>query len=260
MADLLRAGRFTQAARMLGEQLRSFNLPLGSALRFQLWNSGLRPLLIGGVRPIVTSVAPPLARAVWRRRQKVPVWVAPDAELKQRLRFCLEEEVEKQFATPAIRGRYGYYKSDSIASYIHPLASGDREEDFEVGKLVGQRFYHPYWDARLIHCLCRVPPELLAYSGYSKGLVRGPVAKRFAGLGLERKKKVSALSFYMELMKRELTPAWEKLGGPKKLTEMGVVDQRLLAAEKNYMIGGGPRQLHRVWELLNMESWTRERV
>jgi asparagine synthase (glutamine-hydrolysing) len=260
MADLLKAGRFLRAARQLAEQLRSFDLPLRSALRFQLWNSGLRPLLIEAVRPFIASVAPSIARAVWRRRQQAPAWVAPDNELRRELHLYFEGEVEKHFAKKVIRGPYGFYKSGAIASYIHPLISGDREEDFEVGKLLGLRFYHPYWDRRLIQCLCTMPPELLAYEGYSKGLVRGPVAQRFAGLGLERKKKVSALTFYVERMKRELPPAWESLGGPKQLTKLGVVDERLLATEKIHMLDGGPRELNRVWQLLNMESWIRARI
>src|SRR5262249_30901165 len=150
-----------------------------------------------------TRLAPPVARAVWRRRQHVPTWVAPDTELRAMLRLCLEKNVERQFAKPFARGRYAFYMSDAVESYFHPIVSRDREEDFEIGKLIGRRVDHPYWDARLIRLLYEIPPECLAYNGYNKGLVRGPIAERFPGLGLERKKKTDALDFAMKLMKRE---------------------------------------------------------
>jgi asparagine synthase (glutamine-hydrolysing) len=261
MADLIKRGQFFSALRTLREQVRSFNIPLHTALRYQLWNSGLRPLLVSGGRPIVTRLAPPVARAVWRRRQHVPTWVAPDTALRAELRLCLEKEVELQFGKVFTRGRYGFYMSDAMESYIHPTVSSDREEDFEIGKLAGQRLDHPYWDARLIRILYEIPPEWLAYNGRSKGFVRGPIAERFPGLGLERKKKVSSLDFGRELMRREVPPAWERLGGLKALSELGVVDPGILDVEKSDIVpNANVQQLHRLWFLLNMESWVRAKI
>src|SRR5262249_54130495 len=97
--------------------------------------------------------------------------------------------------------------------------------------------------------------------GYSKGLVRGPIAERFPGLGLERKKKTSALDFAMKLLRREVPPAWERLAGPKTLAELGVVDRRILDAERSDMVSNGNgRQLHSLCFLLNLESWTRAQL
>jgi asparagine synthase (glutamine-hydrolysing) len=261
MADLIKRGQFVSVARTLGEALRSFNTPLPGVLRYQLWNAGLRPLLVQGIRPIVTKITPHVARAIWRRRQHVFAWVAPDTELRAELRFRLESAVERQFGTPPTRGRYAFYMRDNASSYFHPLSSSDREEDFEVGKLIGQRLDHPYWDARLIRRLFEIPPEWLSHHGYSKGIVRGPIAKRFPGLGLEKKKKVFATSFFIELMRRELCPAWESTGGPKALAKLGVVDGRILDSEKSEVIpDGNAYQLHCFWFLLNMESWLRAKV
>jgi asparagine synthetase B (glutamine-hydrolysing) len=263
MADLIKRGRFFSALRTLGEQVRSFNIPLHTVIRFQLWDSALRPLLVRGARPIVTGFAPSLARTIWRRRQHIPAWVAPDSELRAELRRCFEREIERQFSQPKPfpRGRFGFYTSDAMEYYIHPLVSSDREEDFEIGKMVGQRLLHPYWDAGLIRSLAAIPPEWLAYNGRSKGLIRGPIAESFPGLGLERKKKVSSLDFGMNLMRRELPPAWERLGGLRALYELGVVDQDVLDVERScLMSSGNGRQLQRGWFLLNMESWVREKV
>jgi asparagine synthetase B (glutamine-hydrolysing) len=258
MADLIKRGRFISATRTLKEQLRSFNLPPHSALRFQLWNSGLRPLVVRAIRPMVTAFAPAIMRFVWRRRQLVPRWVAPDVELRKEIHSRLEADIERQFAKQFDRGPYAFYMEDAVASYVHPLSSGDREEDFEVGKLVKQRFFHPYWDARLIRCLCEIPPEWLAYNGYSKGLVRGTIAERFPGLGLEKKKKVSAARFYAETMRRELPAAWQKVGGPTTLSKLGVVDRSIVGMDMP--LEGDARELHRVWFLLNMESWARTKA
>jgi asparagine synthase (glutamine-hydrolysing) len=260
MADLIKRGQLFLAARILGRTLRSFDVPLHRALRFRLWTSGLRPLLVRGVRPIVTGIAPDVARAIWRRRQRIPAWVAPDTELRADLLVRIESDIERQFRSRFTRGRYAFYMRDAEASYIDPISSGEREEDFEVSKLVGQRLDHPYLDARLIRRLHEIPPELLSYAGFSKGLVRGPVAKRFPNLGLERQKKILATNFFADLMRRDLCPAWESAGGPKMLSKLGVVDRCLLDSQKSQLLSNGnARQIYGLWFLLNMESWVRGR-
>jgi len=261
MADLIKRGEFSSAARMLRDQLRSFQAPLHKALRFQLWTAGLRPLIIRGLRPIVIRMAPFAARAIWRRREQIPAWVAPDPELRGDLLLRRENAVERQFSTRFSRGRHAFYISNAEEIYMHPLSAGDREEDFEVGKLVGQRLDHPYWDTRLIRRLHEIPPEWLSHNGYSKGLVREPIATRFPALGLEKKKKVMSMRFFVELMMKGLPPAWEFVGGLKALSELGAVDPQILDSEVSGMVSSGDGfRLNRVLYLLNMESWARERV
>ena len=99
--------------------------------------------------------------------------------------------------------------------------------------------------------------RLLDRGGRSKGLVRPVLAQRFPALGFDRQRKAAATSFYQQRLAAEGGPLLKRLGGFSSLGDLGVVDPvaaRTFAAET---IAREPGQLHRVWDLLNLETWVR---
>jgi hypothetical protein len=123
------------------------------------------------------------------------------------------------------------------------------------------RIREPYWDADLVQYLCRVPPELLLRGGREKGLVRETVARRFPNLGFERHRKVLASDFFRETLQAEGQAAWNRSGGTPALAELGIVDgQAVDALVAESLTTTNLRIAHRLWELLNLETWLQPRI
>jgi hypothetical protein len=134
------------------------------------------------------------------------------------------------------------------------------EETQEFGRRLGLRVLHPFWDIDLVSMLHRVPPRLLMQDGRSKSLLRRRLAREFPGLGLETRGKGNAAHVFQGVMERESPGVWERSGGPKTLARLGVVEP----ASVKYT--GHPKSLvqawggaGRLWTLLNLETWTRQR-
>jgi hypothetical protein len=135
------------------------------------------------------------------------------------------------------------------------------EEVFDMGRRLGMRIMHPYWDADLVDMLYRTPPHLLMRKRRAKGLVRETVARRFPALGLDRQKKVAATSFYRSVLQNEVPQLWKSSGGAPTLASLGVIDER----KTDDMVRGALSQfsragLSRVWDVMNLEAWVRSRT
>jgi hypothetical protein len=135
------------------------------------------------------------------------------------------------------------------------------EDDFEVGRHLGLRVLHPFWDADVVEFLYRIPPALLNRAGRTKGLVRGTLAQRFPGLGFEQQRKMALFSFYRDRVLTEGPSAWRQMGGVPSLGELGLVDVPRLNANVTAIFSGRRlREFARVWDVLNLESWLRPRL
>jgi len=103
---------------------------------------------------------------------------------------------------------------------------------------------------------------MLIHDGRSKCLVRRTMARRFPKLGFERQRKVEATSFYASLIYKDAGRIWEHLDGARTLASLGIIDEgnlrpalgKFLAREKE------GRNAHRLWTVLNTETWARRRV
>ncbi len=119
----------------------------------------------------------------------------------------------------------------------------------------------PFYDADLVDFLCRTPPELLNGGGYSKGLVRQTVARRFPGLGFERQKKVTVLNFLREVFLKEGIHLWRTMGGALALAELGIVDAPALDSEMSALFSGDrPQNVYHLGNVLLTEAWLRPRL
>jgi asparagine synthetase B (glutamine-hydrolysing) len=255
-ADLLLSLNLRGFFRLWDNHRRSYPIPPMTVLRNLLWRFGMRPLLgLAGDR-----IAPTVMDSRRRHRavERIPAWVAPDPALRREL-------VDRANASVPERRKPGQiYRAEMNQALDHALVAMELEEAFELGRRLGLRFGHPYWDADLITFLYRTPPELLNQGGRSKGLVRGTLARRFPELGFERHRKITGTPVVRSMFTLEGEAAWRRTGGATALAELGIVDEagasRLLAGLLNEDTRKSPEKnayAHRIWDILALEAWAR---
>lgn len=266
MADLLNHADLIGSYRFLRNMLRSYTLPRAAMIRFLLWRAGLRPVLASRARAVLTRIAPRRLHT-WRssrllRAQTMAAWLAPDPAIREAMEERVAQQVEATLHRPEPRGRYGFYSATSISrTFAHPLLSLEQEEDYAIGRRLGLRLAHPYWDPDLVSFLCRVPPRLLLAGGREKGLVRQAVARRFPDLAFAYQRKVSASNFFYTNLRTQAPAARRRLGALVGLGELGLVDaNRIDAFMSDCLASGDSRRQHVVWELLTLEAWVRPRL
>ena len=252
-ADLIRSLDVPGFIRFAATLKRSYRASRLSLWHGAVWNFGLRPLL---------SAALGYAAPVWWRQNRArrfiagtPAWVAPD----RALRAAMDVRAPRNLDEP--NPPRGFYQRDALTAILHPLMAIELEENFEFGRRAGLRMLHPYWDADLVHLLMRIPPHRLNHGGRAKGMVRHTLARRFPGLGFERQKKVAATSFYHRILLEEGPRVWKAMGGPRELSKLEIVDERMLESTVQTLFAGSqPQQLYRIWDVLGLECWLRAHV
>ena len=250
-ADLIRAGDVAGFARFVGSWRRSYPASPLKIARSTLWTFGLRPL--------ASQLCHRAAPGAWDRRRlrrlldADPGWVAPDRALRQ------EQAHRGAACVPAADPRHGFYLREMRTGLDHAIVSMELEERHEVGRRLGVRFMHPFWDADVVDLLFRTPPSMLDRDGRSKGLIRQALARRFPQLGFDAQKKVAATSFHQSLMLAEASRLKAIVGPFRALPALGVIEARKAMAAVDAAFGTG-RQVHRAWDLLNLETWARSYV
>ena len=196
-ADLLRWGSIRGLRRLYAEQRRSYPVTRLAYARNVVWRYGARPVLGSAVKTWLDRAAPSLIERVRLRRlaHSTPTWIAPDpslqAEILRREREVLEREAALRKQRPQLDRRFPrFYIEQGRSAFDHVLVAMEMEETFEQGRRLQMRLRAPYWDSELLSYLYRTPPELLNRGGWSKGLVRESVARRFPAFGFERQRKV----------------------------------------------------------------------
>jgi len=257
-ADLLRALNFRGVYR-LGESLRRSHARTRLAIaRMLLWTFGAKPLLLPAAHRFIKKAAPSVLRLRRRLFPDMPKWLAPDVALRNELKLRREEyAAKKQKSSAGSR-----YLQEGRIAFDHPLISWDLEEYFNVYGRNNLRLLQPYWDPDLVEWLYRTPPFMLNHGGRNKGLVRAWLAREFPNLGFERQVKLEATSFYVSSVRRESRALWNELGSARVLGELGVVDAHELTPYLERLLGNEQTGLdaHRVWAVLNLESWARAHV
>ncbi len=251
-ADLVRRGDVRQMISFVRAWRRSYHYPAWRLYRNALWRFGARPLASEKLR--ATWPAGWTRRRLRKYEAAAPAWVAPSPNLRRTQR----ERLEAQVTAPPPQD--GFYVQEIRESLQHPLVSLEREERFEFGRLNGVRYAHPFWDPDLVDMLMRTPPACLNRAGRSKGLVRETVAGRVPGLRLDRQVKRTGTGFSRTLIAREGPALARRLGEPRALADLGIVDAGAAAAFVRDALARQGQDLYRVWDLLNLESWVRSRV
>jgi asparagine synthase (glutamine-hydrolysing) len=262
-ADLLRWGSIRGLRRLYAEQHRSYPVTRLAYARNVVWRYGARPVLGSAVKHGLDRTAPSLIERERLRRiaRSTPRWIAPDpalqAEILRREREVLEREATRRRHQPRLDRRFPrFYIEQGRAAFDHVLVAMEMEETFEQGRRLQMRFRAPYWDSELLAYLCRTPPELLNRGGWSKGLVRESVARRFPSFGFERQRKVNATSFARSEVRRAGAHARSRLLRATALEEAGVVDGAHMRAHLELLLDEPQvRRFNVIWDLLSLECW-----
>ncbi len=260
-ADLLRDFDLAGFYRLSQSMRRSFNKSHAALLLNMLWRNGARPLVYPPVHRAVKKIAPWALKLRHRVMPRPPEWVrpdwlAPDPALRREWDQRREEETANQAQAPS-----SHYLREVRTSLDHPLVSWELEEMFEVYQRAGVHLVQPYQDADLVDMLYRTPPMLLLHDGRSKGLVRRSLARRFPNLGFERQRKMEATRFYASLIYKDGAQIWEELGGAQTLANLGIIDERYRPVlDRLLQRREDGTSAHRVWTVLNLETWARAQV
>jgi asparagine synthetase B (glutamine-hydrolysing) len=243
-ADLLRQLRLREVLQLALTTKRSYQLGWPAVIKSTVWRHGLRP--------IAGMWAHRMARDRWDRRRahrvqaSTPSWVAPHSTIRE-IQF---NRALSSVADADPKG--GFYGRESRLFLDHPLTSWIFEEQFQLGGRMGVRYLHPYWDPDVLTLAYRTRPDRLNKGGISKGLVRQTVASRFPQLGFERQRKVTAVRFFADMVRKECPP--EALGA------LNIVDPAGARAFLCNAWTASPQELGRAWNLINLESWTRRQL
>jgi asparagine synthase (glutamine-hydrolysing) len=249
--------------------LQSYNLEPRPLLKNLLWKYGLHYALRTTAKSTLDRVAPSAgARLKIRNFEKIrPAWLAPEA--------ALSEEVERragalrQIDNPGVR-----FDKRTVPYLENAIGAMENEESFERGRRLGVHTYSPFWDPDLDRFLARVPPDLMNQGYWAKGLVRGPLARRFPAAGFDRQKKVLSTTLSTRLTVEQTPGAWDEMGGATALAQVGIVDEKLLQfdVERRLSVLKRPEGVesdgvleraiaaHAIWTVLNVESWLRQWV
>ena len=255
-ADLIRSLDARGLARHMRAVRRSYDISWPLIWR-NAWRFGASPLLKARTASVLSARAPG-ALARYRRHvieRNIPAWVAPDpalaAEIRRRgLEFWGEPPQEE-----------GWYRNELRLGLEHRLVSMEWEEYFENTRHTGLRTLSPFLDSDLVDFLYRVPPDLLDRGSRSKGLVREELARRFPDLGFERQKKDDATALNRDVAMNESARVWQELGGMTTLAELEILDEKGFERElRTFLSGGQEKDATRMWNILNLEAWTKTRL
>ena len=198
-----------------------------------------------------------------RLASSTPSWVAPDpilqAEILRREREVLEREAALREQRPRLDRRFPrFYIEQGRSAFDHVLVAMEMEETFEQGRRLQMRLRAPYWDSELLAYLYRTPPELLNRGGWSKGLVRESVARRFPSFGFERQRKVTCnLVRAIGGAARRAARPFETWLGATALEEAGDRGSGVPMRAHLERLLDEPRvrRFNVIWDLLSLECW-----
>ena len=260
-ADMLRSLDVRGLYRLWRTYSSSYHFSRRDAFLIVLWRSGVREVLPHAWRTAALRVG--AGRLVRRRGHTVavrtatwPGWVAPDPVLRAQVTQRLEESYLRR----ASESRTGSYYSRDTRSR---LDSGERcfrnEETFLLGRRTGVDVREPYWDPDLVDFLVRVRPPARSVGGMAKALVRRPLTRRFPELGFDRQRKSWMGRALQSVLESQTAAARQAVGPLRNLAELGVIDDRQLAAVTEDALAGRASvwRLGWAWEALNLEQWVR---
>jgi asparagine synthetase B (glutamine-hydrolysing) len=171
------------------------------------------------------------------------------AALEQRLLKAAEIE-----PVPGGRAYVGAIRSLTQA----PLLLLEQDQSHAWAARLGFRLLLPYFDRDLMELSLRIHPEHLVSGGRSKPLLRRLVAERLPSVPM-RAKKVDFTRPFDAVLRRGGRRAWEALGGPSMLADLGIVGPDGLERWMNDYFEGGNTDSLRAWLVLSTEAWLRAR-
>ncbi len=132
------------------------------------------------------------------------------------------------------------------------------EESFLLGRRIGVRIQHPFWDADLVDLLMKIRPHVRIRGGLTKALERSSLIRRFPGLGFESQRKGWLRNAFLSAVAAEAGAARQAMAGIRTIGELGIVDLAQVNVYLDDLLARkGFQGVMQAWEILNLEAWAR---
>ncbi len=245
--DLRRLWRFCQACHATWP-----GMPVRIA-RSVLWDGAIKGVLRERARTLLSPGARERIRTRRLRRARPPWLVPADGGLIARL----ERRAVESPAVEMAPGEGAYVRAMRRLPQS-PTFSMELEQSHAWTDQVGFRLLYPYFDRDLVELSLRMSPEHLVAGGRAKAPLRRLVAERLPSVAMPAQKVLFGQSFD-RLFRLHGRRAWTALGGPRVLSELGIVDApQVRALMEEYFSGVGSRSME-AWLVLSTELWLQAR-
>ena len=230
----------------------SFDFALGI-----LWLRGARPLARSSSGFALRHWSPRRLTKIRKRRflEELPAWLMPDAGMREHL----AEWFVGLRPEPRAADLYEHARRELL---VHPNVAEYCEGAYAARRRVGIPTRSPLLDAAVVEFLFNVRPSRLVHGGQAKWLARRLLAPKLGDLVDRWPRTIYGDSFWEWVMHREGGQAWDTLGGATLLTELGIVDGRMLnRIFRDDVVSGRPvTDLVKLWHVMTLESWLRPRI
>jgi asparagine synthetase B (glutamine-hydrolysing) len=252
-ADCLAALDVRALYRFCRAMQRSSPFSAARVARVVLWDEAAAPLLRQGAAAALARVAPGALAALRRGRAARASWawsLPPDPAL----RALVDErrrEPEPLETAPGERRYATALRRLPRAPYL----ALEHDQAHAWARRSGFRLLLPYYDRDVVELGLRTHPEDLLAGGRAKAPLRRLVAERLPAVALPPRKRDFTGSAD-QVLRAGGRRAWDRLGGPRMLADLGVVDPAgVRAMMERYFAGGdGWRG---AWLVLSTEHWLR---
>lgn len=249
-ADLIRHLRLRRLWRLWSQERRAGRTGSETA-RGLVWAYGGRVLVRDAAIAALGLLAEGAVQKLRRRRvlSSVPRgWVLPD----DGLRTALADEVLESRSVERPRSYRDAANRDKLESVILVVPMENR---FLFSRNLGVHFFDPAVDPDLIEFLYGLPSALLNHGGRGKGLAWESVRRRAGDKPAELLGFADLERFFAALVRAEGPRALEELGGLRRLSELGIVDERAFARALSGPGLGVELSYYQAWHTLACEAW-----
>lgn len=256
-ADCLRALDLRGLWRFYRAHQRSSPFSASRIARVVLWEGAVVPESRRLARGLLDRITPRAKdRIIEQRRQKAtPSWLAPR---DQDLRAVLLERRLTPASIAHVPGERSYIRALRRLTQTPSLAL-ELDQGYAWTRHLGLTFLFPYFDRDLVPLSLRMHPDHLMALGRAKAPLRRLVAERLPAVPL-RARKVDFTQMAHEALVGGGQRAWRRLGGPRMLAELGIVDPGELSRLMDAYFAGRSTNPSRTWRILSTETWLRART
>jgi asparagine synthetase B (glutamine-hydrolysing) len=249
--DLRRLWRFYHACR------RTSAYPALRIARAVFWHGALDPALhrlVGSTLGFISPAGTEWLRKERRRRAAVRPWLSrADAGVVRALEDRRSDPIPVEMAP----GEGAYVRVIRYLSQA-PMLQLEMEQGALFIRSLGLDLFLPYFDRDVMELLLRMRPEHLIDGGYHKGPLRRLVGERLPMID-PRAKKMDAGGLAHQVLRSQGATRWRDLGGSKMLTELDLVDPRLVQVFMDDYFARRNDNALQAWLFLSAEMWLQAR-
>jgi len=255
-ADCLAALDLRALWRFFRATQRTSPFSAARVARGVFWEGAAAPELKRLARRLASRVSPAGLERIRKRRlrKSYPRWLAPgDPELAE----VLERRQLDRPPADAAPGERSYALAMRELAQA-PLFLLEQDQLHSWTERLAFTLYSPYLDRDLVELSLRMPPEHLIAGGRHKSPLRRLVAERLPSVRM-RAKKVDFTQTVHEVLRPHGRDAWQALGGPLMLADLGLVDAEGLDRFMGDYFDRRHASWRPVWLAMATEAWLRAR-